>query len=84
MSRRTIPLPFAVDLRRSLHPLRLGKHDPTIDLRLGAVALSMRTPDGPATLRAAQEGLEDLFLALTSDTQRDAPADAGTPEGVSA
>lgn len=55
MSRRTIPLPFAVDLRRSLRPLRLGKHDPTIDLRVGSVHLSMRTPDGPASLRAVQE-----------------------------
>ncbi|HLT15374.1 MAG TPA: hypothetical protein VK007_01630 [Acidimicrobiales bacterium] len=55
MSRRTIPLPFAVDLRRSLRPLRLGKHDPTIDLRIGSVHLSMRTPDGPASLRAVQE-----------------------------
>ncbi|WP_121254719.1 ABC transporter ATP-binding protein [Nocardioides ferulae] len=35
-------------------------------------------------LRAAQEGLEDLFLALTSDTQRDARSEAGAPEGASA
>lgn len=55
MSRRTIPLPFAVDLRRSLRPLRLGKHDPTIDLRVGSVLLSMHTPQGPATLRALQD-----------------------------
>jgi 3-methyladenine DNA glycosylase/8-oxoguanine DNA glycosylase len=58
MSRRTIPLPFAVDLRRSLQPLRLGKHDPTIDLRVGAVALSMRTPAGPAAVRAVQDGTD--------------------------
>lgn len=56
MSRRTIPLPFAVDLRRSLRPLRLGKHDPTFDLRVDAATLSMRTPAGPATLRAVREG----------------------------
>ncbi len=54
MSRRTIPLPFAVDLRRSLRPLRLGKHDPTFDLRVGTVTLSMRTPVGTASLRAEQ------------------------------
>ncbi|MFP5256828.1 MAG: DNA-3-methyladenine glycosylase family protein [Acidimicrobiia bacterium] len=56
MSRRTIPLPFAIDLRRSLGPLRLGKHDPTFDLRVGSVAMSMLTPAGPASLRAVQEG----------------------------
>lgn len=59
MSRRTIPLPFAVDLRRSLRSLRLGKHDPTIDLRVGTVAMSMHTPEGPATLRAEQH--DDRF-----------------------
>ncbi|HEX4867352.1 MAG TPA: hypothetical protein VFV32_06965 [Acidimicrobiales bacterium] len=56
MSRRTIPLPFAVDLRRSLRPLRLGKHDPTIDLRVGVASLAMNTPAGPAALRAQHQG----------------------------
>jgi 3-methyladenine DNA glycosylase/8-oxoguanine DNA glycosylase len=58
MAQRHLPLPFAVDLRRSLQPLRLGKHDPTIDLRDGAVLLSLRTPQGPATLRARHLGRE--------------------------
>lgn len=40
-----------MDLRRSLTPLRLGKHDPTIDLRTGGLAVAMRTPQGPASLR---------------------------------
>ena len=49
MSRRRLSLPFAVDLRRSLRPLRLGKHDPTIDLRADVGrALSLSTPDGAA------------------------------------
>ena len=56
MSRRTIPLPFAVDLRRSLGPLRLGKHDPTLVLGPDSVALTMRTPDGPAALAAQHRG----------------------------
>jgi 3-methyladenine DNA glycosylase/8-oxoguanine DNA glycosylase len=56
MSRRTIPLPFAVDLRRSLGPMRLGKHDPTISLRDGAVSVAMRTPDGTASLAAEHRG----------------------------
>lgn len=56
MSRRSIPLPFALDLRRSLHPLQLGKHDPTIRLDPRVVLRATRTPDGPATLRAEHLG----------------------------
>jgi len=56
MSRRTIPLPFAIDLRRSLRPLRLGKHDPTFDVRVDRLAVSMHTPAGPAALRATRQG----------------------------
>jgi 3-methyladenine DNA glycosylase/8-oxoguanine DNA glycosylase len=59
MARRTVPLPFAVDLRRSLNPLRLGKHDPTIELRDTSVAVAMRTPHGTAALRAVV--LDDHF-----------------------
>jgi 3-methyladenine DNA glycosylase/8-oxoguanine DNA glycosylase len=53
--RRTITIPFAVDLLRSLRPLRLGKHDPTIHLTATGVVVAMRTPDGTATLRALRE-----------------------------
>jgi 3-methyladenine DNA glycosylase/8-oxoguanine DNA glycosylase len=56
MERRTIPLPFAVDLRRSLAALRLGKHDPTISLSSSGVAVAMRTPLGGAALRAQLQG----------------------------
>lgn len=56
MVRRTIPLPFAVDLRRSLTGLRLGKHDPTILLSARTVAVAMRTPTGGAALRAELRG----------------------------
>ena len=59
MPRRTITPPFAVDLRRSLRPLRLGKHDPTVHLTSSAVALGMRTPLGPASVRAVQD--QDRF-----------------------
>lgn len=52
MLRRTIPLPFAVDLRRSLMGLRLGKHDPTILLSATSAAVAMRTPTGGAALLA--------------------------------
>lgn len=54
--RRTIQLPFAVELGRSLRPLRLGKHDPTIVLRERLAGLALRTPDGPGTLRANHLG----------------------------
>lgn len=56
MSRRTITLPFAVDLHRSLSALRLGRHDPTIQLMSTAVAVALRTPDGAAALRAEHLG----------------------------
>lgn len=54
--RRTIELPFAIDLGRSLGPLRVGRHDPTIHLAAGTVVRATRTPQGPATLRADHEG----------------------------
>ena len=56
MPRRTITLPFAVDLRRSLGGLRLGKHDPTCALHDTTLAVAMRTPDGAAALRAERHG----------------------------
>lgn len=56
MPRRTITLPFAVDLRRSLGGLRLGKHDPTIAVHDTVVAVAMRTPIGPAALQAELQG----------------------------
>jgi 3-methyladenine DNA glycosylase/8-oxoguanine DNA glycosylase len=58
MARRTITLPFAVDLRRSLHPLRLGKHDPTVLISPTVVAVAMHTPMGAAALRAVRRGDE--------------------------
>jgi 3-methyladenine DNA glycosylase/8-oxoguanine DNA glycosylase len=54
--RRTLELPFPVDLRRSLRPLRVSKGDPTMLLGERAVLRATRTPDGPATLRADHDG----------------------------
>lgn len=56
MHRRSIPLPFAIDLRRSMQPLRLGKHDPTIALRERDLAVAMRTPSGDAALTVLHVG----------------------------
>jgi 3-methyladenine DNA glycosylase/8-oxoguanine DNA glycosylase len=56
MTRRTIPLPFALDLRRSLRAVRLGKHDPTVNLVRDNMLRATRTPEGPATLRVEHLG----------------------------
>jgi 3-methyladenine DNA glycosylase/8-oxoguanine DNA glycosylase len=58
---RVLPLPAAIDLRRSLRPLRVGRGDPTILLGERAVLRATRTPDGPATIRIDQE--DDRLLA---------------------
>ncbi len=54
--RRTVPVPFAIDLGRSLAPLRVGRNDPTILLGASTVVRATRTPVGPATVRADQHG----------------------------
>ena len=56
MPRRTISLPFALDLRRSLRPMRLGKHDPTVLLAATTVLRASRTPAGAATMRVDHQG----------------------------
>jgi 3-methyladenine DNA glycosylase/8-oxoguanine DNA glycosylase len=56
MPRRTLKLPFAVDLRRSLRPMRLGKHDPTILLTARAALWASRTSEGSATVRVEHQG----------------------------
>jgi 3-methyladenine DNA glycosylase/8-oxoguanine DNA glycosylase len=56
MARRTLKLPFALDVRRSLRPMRLGKHDPTVLLAERAALWASRTPGGPATVRVEHQG----------------------------
>ncbi|MEX2292549.1 MAG: hypothetical protein WD691_02075 [Acidimicrobiales bacterium] len=51
-----IPIPFALDLHRSLMMLPLGKHDPTTALRGDSIAVTMHTPDGDAALVARRQG----------------------------
>jgi 3-methyladenine DNA glycosylase/8-oxoguanine DNA glycosylase len=58
---RVLPLPSAIDLRRSLRPLRVGRGDPTILLGERTVIRATRTPDGPATIRVDQAS--DRFVA---------------------
>ena len=50
---RVLEVPYPLDLGRTLLPLRVGRHDPTIRLSEHAVLRSTRTPDGPATVRAS-------------------------------
>lgn len=56
MPRRTIPLAVALDLRRSLRPLQVGSHDPTIELQRDVMIRATRTPGGPVTTRVEHHG----------------------------
>ena len=56
MPRRAIPLLFALDLRSTLRPMRLGKHDPTLLLSARAALWASRTSSGPATVRVEHHG----------------------------
>jgi len=55
-ARRCVPLPHRIDVARTLGPLRVGRHDPTTLLGADTVLRAMRTPEGPATLRAEHRG----------------------------
>jgi 3-methyladenine DNA glycosylase/8-oxoguanine DNA glycosylase len=56
MARRTVPIPHAIDLARTLGPIRTGRHDPTILVNDTTVLRATRTPDGPASIRAEHHG----------------------------
>lgn len=47
---RTLRPSAPIDLQQTLGPLRVGHHDPTIDLSPGDVWRATRTPEGPATV----------------------------------
>lgn len=66
MTRRIVPLPFAVDIRLTMSLLRHGRHDPTIRLNSREVLRAMRTPDGPATFHARRAG-EELQVEAWGD-----------------
>ncbi|MEO9175508.1 MAG: DNA-3-methyladenine glycosylase 2 family protein, partial [Gaiellales bacterium] len=52
----------AVDIGRTLAPLRRGPHDPTCRVEAGAWWRATRTPLGPASLRIA--GLADATIRI--------------------
>jgi 3-methyladenine DNA glycosylase/8-oxoguanine DNA glycosylase len=56
MARRSIPLPFTIDLGLTLRPLRHGAGDPTMRLAHGEAWRATRTPDGAATLHLQHRG----------------------------
>ena len=56
MPERVLPLPFALDLRRSLRPLQTGKLDPTVQLGRDVMVRASRTPQGVATIRVEHQG----------------------------
>ncbi len=56
MARRSIPLPFAIDLGMTLRPLRHGGGDPTMRLSKDEAWRATRTPDGLATLHLRHRG----------------------------
>lgn len=55
MARRSLPLPFALDLAGTVGGLLRGPHDPTCRLIDGALWRASRRPDGPATVCIAIE-----------------------------
>ena len=56
MPRRTIRIPFPLDLRLTLGPLRRGRSDPTVRFAPEGFWRATRTPEGPATMLLAQSG----------------------------
>lgn len=56
VSRRTIALPFPLDLRRTLGPVRRGAGDPTFRFAADGCWRATRTADGPATVHVRHVG----------------------------
>lgn len=63
MAERTVPLPFPIDVRKTLYGVRRGRHDPTC--RFGADGLwrASRSPAGPATVRLVPESHQVVATA---------------------
>lgn len=56
MPERSLPLPFALDLHRSMRPIQIGAHDPTVRLDRDVMLRASRTPLGTATVRVEHHG----------------------------
>ena len=58
MSLRSIPMPFPVDLAKTLFPLCRGSSDPTMRVGVADAYRAMRTPEGPATVHIRSIGYD--------------------------
>jgi 3-methyladenine DNA glycosylase/8-oxoguanine DNA glycosylase len=56
MQQRIVDLPFPIDLRRTLHGIRRGQHDPTCRFDESGVWRATRSPAGPVTVRLEARG----------------------------
>ena len=58
MALRSIPMPFPVDLAKTLFPLCRGSSDPTMRVGLADAYRAMRTPEGAATVHIRSIGYD--------------------------
>lgn len=63
MSLRSIPMPFPIDLAKTLFPLCRGTGDPTMRVGFADAFRAMRTPEGPATVHIRSIGYDILAEA---------------------
>jgi 3-methyladenine DNA glycosylase/8-oxoguanine DNA glycosylase len=63
VSQRSVPIPFPIDLAKTLFPLCRGSSDPTMRVGLADIVRAMRTPDGPATVRMSSIGYDIMTEA---------------------
>lgn len=56
MQQRSVPLPFAIDLPRTLSGMRRGHHDPCCRVGPDGIWRASRYPTGPATLHLVAAG----------------------------
>jgi 3-methyladenine DNA glycosylase/8-oxoguanine DNA glycosylase len=74
MFERTVPLPHPIDLRRTLHGVRRGRHDPTCRFDGSSFWRASRLPAGPATVHVVPDG--DRVLATAWGEGAEAALDA--------
>jgi 3-methyladenine DNA glycosylase/8-oxoguanine DNA glycosylase len=67
MLERDLALPFRIDLRRTLHAVRRGQHDPCCRFDGEIVWRATRTPAGPATLRLEPLGGDRVVATAWGD-----------------
>jgi 3-methyladenine DNA glycosylase/8-oxoguanine DNA glycosylase len=74
MPERIVPLPFPIDVRRTLYGVRRGRHDPTCRFEADGLWRASRSPAGPATLRLVPE--RDRVVATAWGEGAEAALDA--------